>query len=291
MGKEWEGFLRLSLSTSLKVLALSIVAYFIATWLLKEPFPDTLPQTSSLNSEMTLISHAGAGLPVGAYSNSREALERGVADGLNFLEVDFSWTSDGNLVLLRDWYQEFDSWFDPSLLYKVRRKLAGRPLPMTTETFLDLEMRHGLTQMTLKDLALWLAAHPDVSIITDVKSENLRGLLLISEIMPNAQRRVVPQIYSFEEYAPVRDMGYEQIIFTGYNSAASDRDIRDFAAQHDLMAVTLPQHRLSSETLSALSDMNTPLWTHTVNDPDLAEQLFHLGVDGLYTDTLVPWQK
>ena len=249
----------------LAAITLAILAMYFVVDANKSPARQPLPAPAQLQSDMTLISHAGSGLPDGAYSNSLQALDLAVANTLKLIEIDLSWTADGKLVLLHDWNRELGLWFDPPLLYKLQRNFARRNLPMTEAQFLALSMRSNLTQMTLEALTEWLKQHPDVRIVTDIKLDNAAALALIAESYPAAVQRIVPQIYSFEEYEPVRSLGYADIVFTGYQSDATIAEVIEFAATNPLMAITLPQRRLTSDGLSKFADVQTPLWTHTVN--------------------------
>ena len=56
-----------------------------------------------------LIYHAGGGIDGLTYSNSREALEHTLNQGNRFVEVDFLFTSDGQLVCAHDWHDISDS--------------------------------------------------------------------------------------------------------------------------------------------------------------------------------------
>ena len=282
----------------LRVFLFAGVAILFATYQLgslylksDRPLPLEAGEPRNLQSEMVLISHAGAGLPIGSYSNSLESLEQAVSRDLKLIEIDFHWTKDQQLVLLHDWRRQFEIWFDISVAYRVKRKLAGRELPMTKDEFLELGMLDGLTQLSLDDLADWMIKNPDILIVTDVKADNVEGLRHIAQAYPLLINRFVPQIYSFTEFEAVRDIGFDEIVFTGYRSAASNAEIVEFANTHELMAVTVPQSRLTLDGLKEFSKLETQLWTHTVNDPIVAGWLHRAGVDGLYTDLLVPFRE
>ena len=77
-------------------------------------------------------------------------------------------------------------------------------------------MKNNLTPLSFAGLADWLHAHPGATIVTDVKDDNLRALKKIAADYPDLIDRVIPQIYAFEEYEPVWNMGYRNIILTLY---------------------------------------------------------------------------
>lgn len=115
----------------------------------------------------------------------------------------------------------------------------------------------------------WLAVHPDAYLITDFKTDNLSGLRALG-----AHDRIIPQIYNPAEYEPVRQMGFENIIFTAYRT--TDRDWVHFVEQADLWAVTVPVASFGS------IEIDKPVFVHTVN------AMPTIGADGYYTDCLRP---
>ena len=94
-------------------------------------------------------------------SNSLEALEHSYENGFRLLELDFSWTCDGELVCVHDW-----------------NAFYGRILDTDSPTLAQFEAvrdsTYGFTSLTLDHLIAWLREHPGVSIVTDIK-EGLRG--------------------------------------------------------------------------------------------------------------------
>lgn len=125
------------------------------------------------------VAHAGGAACGLTYANSREALDTAYARGFRHIELDFSWTSDGDLVLLHDW--EFAKAF-----------LGTDGKPLAAAAFRSLRMPCGMTPMALDGLADWSEAHPDAFIITDIKEDNLAGLALLARRHPSMVARVIP---------------------------------------------------------------------------------------------------
>lgn len=224
-----------------------------------------------------VIAHAGGTARGRTYSNSLEALDQSAAKGFTLVELDFSWTSDGHLVLLHDWDQEFTRLFD------------GQPGRRTLAEFKSLTSRFGLTQMDLADLGSWMDQNPDVWVITDIKQRNLEGLRHIADRLPGHRQRIVPQIYEPTEYAPVRGLGFDRIILTIYASELSDDALCAFASDHHLAAVTMPLGRaVQSELGPRLAEIGVRVLVHPVNDRGVAADLRNAGIDGVYTDWLSP---
>lgn len=224
----------------------------------------------------TLISHAGGKIEGLYYTNSREAIDKSVENGYKFIELDFEWTTDENLVLIHEWKE------------KVNELFSEESKAYSTEEFKGFNMINGLTQMSLEDLAEWLYEHRDVYIVTDIKSDNIKALKLIKERYPDLIAKFIPQIYKMDEFIPVQGMGYTNIILTLYSSEYPDDELIDFVRRHEIFAVTIPIERARTELPVKLKSENVFVYAHTINEPELRKELEANGVDGFYTDELLP---
>ena len=224
-----------------------------------------------------VIAHAGGAVGGQTYSNSLEALQQSWDSGCRFFELDIQWTSDGRLVLLHDWNAAAARIFGGDFGDNWRSR----------ETFLQTPRLDGLTSLDLDGLVSWLEAHPDAVVVTDVKWENLQALARLRSEVPGAENRLIPQIYGFPEYVRVRELGFERIILTLYRSPAPDHEVADFARSVPLFAVTMPLARAFGGLPSVLDESGIASLVHTVNSPRNARRLAELGVDGIYTDSLV----
>jgi len=222
------------------------------------------------------IAHAGGGIGKLSYTNSREALDANYVRGHRFFEIDLNWTSDGQLVLIHDWQGAFRDLFPKS-------KIAGAP---SLEEFLRLKMKDDLTPMSFSGLVDWLRAHPGARIVTDVKEGNLRALKKIAEEYPQSVARIIPQIYEFEEYEPVWDMGYRNVILTLYVKNYSDELVLGFAQSRRPFGITMWAERAMGALPKELERMKIPVFAHTINSPAEQKKLEANGVSGFYTDFL-----
>lgn len=233
--------------------------------------------TAVIDSPPRLIAHAGGIGHHRTYTNSLEALDNSVARGYTAVEIDLSWTSDDHLVLLHDWDHEFVELFDRS------------PDRLTVAEFLSMPSPHGLTRLSLDDLEDWLVDHPNILIVTDIKERNTEGLRVIAEKYGEHLYRILPQIYRPESYREVRELGYDEVIFTLYRSDLSDRQVVDFAIANPLFGVTMPLQSAMEGALSAeLAAKGVRVFVNTVNDYSTAARLRSSGVYGVYTDWLSP---
>lgn len=222
------------------------------------------------------VAHAGGRINGMNYTNSVEALHTSYQSGIHLVELDFEWTQDGHLVLLHDWDKA------PVNIFKQN------PGQRTLAQFNFFKTSSTLTPMTAQELFIWLDAHPNLFIITDIKSNVLKALMWIQEHYPFYSERFIPQIYYFEEYEPVRKLGYNRVILTLYRiRKKKDDEILNFCKTHPVWAVTMPDTRVRRGTLTKdLRTLNIPVYAHTVNDPKKIKILFSLGVFGIYSDKI-----
>ena len=168
---------------------------------------------SSISNRLELptkIMHAGGAINSRTYTNSFEALNQNYQKGFLFFELDFDLTTDNIPVCIHGWEQSvlFEGGIEGTA-YKFR-------------DFVIAKRKDSLTSLTMYSLMDWLKKHPKSYIITDVKSDNIKVLKIISKLYPKMRSRFIPQIYSFNQYKPVRLMGYNNIILTLYRSSYSD---------------------------------------------------------------------
>lgn len=237
---------------------------------------------SALEAEAVppLIIHAGGTVNGVAGTNSLEALEETYVVGGRAIEIDFDWTSDGCLVCIHDFTDRFTPVLDGE--------------PCTLEVFQSLRYLNRYTPMTARDLIDWLSQHPDVRLITDFKSGNVEGLEVLAGMAqeyPGLQNQIYPQIYHQNEYWPVRNLGYRNIIYTIYTEVYEIRrdaaGIAGFAESHPLAAVTVPIAIVDQQGQSyvdTINEANLPLYVHTVNGIQDIRKYQSMGIYGVYTD-------
>lgn len=234
------------------------------------------PEDSAGSGFPDYIAHAGGLINGRAYTNSLEALNHNYTRGFRFFELDISWTTDRKLVLIHDWKGTLTNSFGVG---------EGQ---LSLNAFSALIDRDGLTQMTIPQLAQWVSEHPDVSIVTDIKEDNISALKQIAQHYPQLAEHLVVQIYNNEEYEPVRQLGFDRIILTLYRSGYGDEEVLRSAASRTHVPVTMPVYRADAGLARKLKEFNVFVYVHTVNEPCAEVKLRNMGVDGFYTDKLNP---
>lgn len=234
---------------------------------------------------LTLIAHAGGGLQQGRYSNSEQAILQSTSHGFTYIELDFSNTVNGDLVLLHDWEKRYRHYFG-----------LKRPV-LSAADYTSLEMKHGLTPIALQDLENHLMNFPKIRIVTDIKYNNVENLRKIAVFYPNIKSRFIPQIYDLKNFDLVQEMGFEDIIYTNYRAEISIDEMIAFAKTRPLFALTIPYETATPNILSRCADINLPVFVHRnkgstplrdLNSVSGADAIKARGIAGIYTDYLYP---
>ena len=227
--------------------------------------------------EQVFVLHAGGVTPEGRTgTNSLEALDYSYARGYRVMELDFNWTRDDKLVCVHDWdayYTALDQDGVSSQDFEAARSTT-----------------YGFTSMTLDSLVPWLADHPDVEIVTDLKERSLEGAALIARDYPDQLDRFWFQIYHPEDYDAVAALGYPHILLSLYQMSWEEKQdvdhILDFANTHPLTGLVVGTDLIEKldAPVTCFLRLHAPLFVHTVNDPEVQRQLLYLGAAGIYSD-------
>ena len=226
------------------------------------------------------IAHAGGGLEKKTYTNSYQALDANIENGFRYFEIDFTFTSDDQLVCLHDWKSNFKRSFG----FETEHRLS-------LEEFQKLaEENTKFTNCTLTGLAGWMVENPVALIVTDVKEDNLKALKRIHEVLPDADTRVIPQVYDPVNFEEIHAMGFEQIIWTLYRYSGSDYQVIHWLDEWpSKVAVTMPKEWATSALPKAVKSRGIPTYVHTVNNPEeMRKLLTEFGITEIYTDFLAP---
>ena len=222
-----------------------------------------------------LIAHAAGAVEGKTYTNSLEALNANYDKGHRFFEIDFSWTTDSELVAIHDWQYILQTQFIvPSDVI----------IPSKTQ-YQKLISRLGLTQMCAEDVLNWVQQRDNTFIVTDVKENNAAALALL---VFNAKdlEKIIPQVYSFKEYDEISKLGFKNIILTLYRMKVVPAEVISFASEKRPFAITMPLGLARSNLASTLKERGVIVYTHTVNDIQIYNSLITNGVYGVYTDSL-----
>lgn len=224
------------------------------------------------------IMHAGGAMNDGrTETNSIEALSASYENGYYWLELDFNQTSDGKWVCLHDW----------GAFYSVG--VTGMKFP-DSQTFEEhRKSAYGYESPTLEVLVQWMKKHPKAVIVTDVKENNSDFARYVSDNYPQMKNRFVIQIYNRDEYQVMAESGFERIIYTLYREHPEKRYdtelLESFVGDSEkLIALTYAGYQENAEDISAVCNLDVPVYIHTINDPEDQSYWRELGAFGFYSD-------
>ena len=81
-------------------------------------------------------------------------------------------------------------------------------------------------------------------------------------------------------------MGFEKLILTLYISNYTADQLADFATSHNLYAVTMSLSKFEKGLGNRLIQIGGPIFVHTINRQNLANQILEMGARRVYTATL-----
>ncbi len=228
-----------------------------------ENFVKSINQGANLNNNLPIVAHAGGGYRNLTYTNSIDALEFN-KNKYDLFELDFFLTDDGKLVCAHDWNENL-KFFNKFEIY-VSKKNDFKPC-------------------TYKSLSTWLSLNPKKRIVTDFKNDNISGLTFVAENFDNFEKIFIPQIYNPKEYEKVKNIGYEDIIWTLYRYNKNNNTILKFSKKMDLFAITMPKDRAQSGLPLLLKNEKIKTYVHTINS--MKEYFIydsHYKIDQIYSD-------
>lgn len=251
----------------------------------------------SISTKIDLVAHAGGGTPWGRYSNSLEALDGNYSIGHRLFEIDFRMTRDKKIVALRDWRQRFKYWYPysnqtPTNALKVWWQLfSGESLDH--RLFMQLSNRCGLTQIDTQMLTRWMVAHPDATIISDLRTTNIESATrALYDGLSTVADRVIFQVGSTEELEYGQRFGFSRFAWRSYRSAIAMDIFSALIDKYNLEAAVYRKDYLLNKSnifeLYKIKSLGLDIWTFTVNSP-LEIQAFPGDlVDAAMTDALAP---
>lgn len=225
-----------------------------------------------------VIAHGGGAYKGFETSNSVEAVNAAIQNGYKIIELDMALSADQKIIMLHDWDRTAANYYGTNFSRKI-----------TQRKFLNLTVYDELEVLTFEKLAKIMEKNQDVNIVTDVKENNLELLTKISEEYPNLVKRIIPQIYDYDQWSKVKALGYADIIFTLYAMPQLDlQKLISFVNENGVYAVTMPDYLAEKGLCSQLSKKGIKVYVHPVSLFEDAQQWMNQGAYGVYSGTLLP---
>ncbi len=237
-------------------------------------------------NQYTYIAHAMGRIDGKDYTNSKDAFEKTYQEGHRVFEVDFSITSDNQIVLKHDWTSEhglpdFEEGYIPTLQEFKEAKIWGK-----------------YTTMDMADLLQIMVEYPDIYIVTDSKSGEYKEVVeqfrQMKEMLQkysererkSIQKRIIVQIYNDDMYAGVESvMHFDNYIYTLYQRGCNNLEqLTEFCIKNQIQVVTIPYTWWTEEIQETLEEQGLSVWVHTINSKEQVDEFAGNGVNGFYTD-------
>ena len=252
--------------------------------------PVGAPSADVVLAGTTVISH-GMGMIDGVTTlNCLESFLAQYEKGVRVFEVDLRMTSDQQVVLRHDWRA---GW---------QEGVSERSIP-TLEEFRAKALLEKYTALSFRDLLLLMVEYPDICVVTDSKFTDAEIVTLQFEAMLRDARelgleslfdRIVVQVYSELMFKVVDNIGdFPHYIYTLYNtgfdqSVESFENIAVFCSENGIGGVTMWSYWWKEAFKPIAQQYGLSVYVHTVNDREQAIALLESGVNGIYTDEIIP---
>lgn len=239
--------------------------------------------------QMKTIAHAGGAIDGNDYTNSLEAILLNYSSGHRVFEIDFSVTSDNQLICKHGWKN-------------VLQEGAVSGEPMSSQAFMNTPILGQYTPLSFETLCQLMDKYPDLWIVTDTKDTEVEAVqrdfeLLIDTAkacgMESVLDRMIVQIYSEEMYDTVSHIyPFKSWIYTLYKFWLGDKEtfqacIR-FCYENDIDGITTWNYYVTPELMQIANAYDIPWYAHTENDVENAKAMISLGLAGIYTDNITP---
>lgn len=215
---------------------------------------------------MLAIAHGGGGLDGTPYTNSFEALNASYARGFRWFELDFKRTADGAVACRHDW------------------KDFGEEAP--TLSALRDRFEPAFTPIDAEGLGAWMASHPDVTLVTDVKEDDQVPVLADLATAGVDASRTVVQLFDPSEADRVEAAGFSRRSIILYRYDGPRDRLAGFLSGGGAQAVGISLAQARDGYLGDLPPV--PTWVYTVNTNTDADALRSAGAAAIFTDDLRP---
>lgn len=259
----------------MKKIVVIILIFFI---LLVQSTPVFADDAAEEDLYERVIAHGGGSYKGYETTNSVEALNHSILSGYKYIELDMEFSSDGKIIMLHDWDRTAQHYYGRTFDKKI-----------SLSKFLNLSVHGELEVLTFDKLYGILKTHKELKVITDTKGDNLKLLEAIAKNYPGVKAQIIPQIYDYDQWSKVKELGFDDMIFTLYTMAVIDTEkLISFVKEKEIYAVTMPDYVADKGICAELAGSGIKVYVHPVSEYEDALRYMELGAWGIYSGTLLP---
>lgn len=251
-------------------------------------------QEGKWHEQYKIVAHAMGGIDGKVYTNSLEAFENAYNNGIRVFEVDFAYTADDEIVLCHNWMDM------NSVIYTAElTEQWGWKEPPKYEDYITSKILYKYTPLSLEDMVLLLKKYKDCYFVTDSKyidkehiEDEFSRLVEVAEDVGAMEemQRIIVQIYNDDMYTYVKDIyPFEQWIYTLYALPSIDYDvICQFCVQNGIDVVATSEGWAKQVWSNKVHEYGLKYYIYTINSINDWKYVDSVGVDGIYSDFLIP---
>lgn len=230
------------------------------------------------------VAHAGGAIDGHIHNNSLEALNKSYQDGIRIFEIDFSYTSDGHLVLAHG-FTENDYAKVWGLPYNEETAI------MDYKTFKNTKMFKKYTTMDIEMLVEFMKTHEDVYIIPDIKYGGNAIIALkayhdiinaISDV--NILNRFLGAFYNTRAHEYVSKVYNFEIKAIFVKDQNKIEPVYEYCAKNNIQMMILNKNIYTKEVSEYFKNKDIFINVYTVNTENDINNYLKLGADMVTTD-------
>ena len=263
----------------------------------KEPLID---ENNAWYTRYHFIAHAGGGINGRTYTNSLEAWENSYQLGNRVFDADFTFTIDGELVLLHSWNDNLEN-RDSDSMHESRIYIDDnghvqyviRGEAVTYRKFMNQKIYYLYTPMSCEDMIKFMVEHEDLYVACDVKDDvELSYRYIVDKALELGEEdvldRVIVNIYSYDTYDIIMDIyPFKNVTARQHKIQPNNYyELADFCLSHNIHVVNLSACYIEDEGVQLFIDKGIHVYVAVADYISDMKDYYMLGADGAVTNWL-----
>ncbi len=230
------------------------------------------------------VAHAGGAIDGHVHNNSLEALNKSYSEGIRIFEIDFSYTSDGHLVLTHGFTENdyANVWGIP---YDEEKSI------MDYKTFKKTKMFGKYTTMDLEMLVEFMKTHEDVYVIPDIKygGTAIIAIKAYHDIIdaiddPTILSRFFGAFYNTRAYEYVSKIYNFELKTLFVKDSAKIESTYEYCKNNNIQMMIINKNIYTKEVADYFKDKNIIINVYTLNKASDIDYYLKLGANLVTTD-------